>query len=530
MKKREKDPAETAGEEKKPEAPEEKKPEAPEEKQPEAPEEKQPEAPAEEPGEKVAKKPKKKWKTALIFLAVYALVILAVAVLADGRHVRFYMAGAREITVECGQPYEEPGCYAVSVGRFGEGKRQLKLQVDNQVDTSKVGSYEVHYKTRYLFRDHETVRKVNVADATPPVIELKHTEGYRPSWLDGYQEEGYTATDACDGDLTEQVQREVFPDRIVYTVTDAAGNTASVERRPDYAVTAPEIELIGGEKLELNACQSFTDPGFKALDPQGNDLSEYVQTEGEVVPYIPGLYELRYWITNALGETVEAKRTVNILPLNPPAAVQPDENTIYLTFDDGPGPYTEQLLDILAAYNVKATFFVTCSNPDYEDMIGRAYREGHSIGVHSASHNYYAIYDSEEAFFDDFNEVQDLIYEQTGSYTNLLRFPGGSSNTVSSFNPGIMSRLTQAVTNMGYQYFDWNVTSGDAGETTNTNQIFQNIVDGCTGRRASIVLQHDIKDYSVAAVERVINWGIRNGYTFRALSLTSPSAHHTVFN
>ena len=208
----------------------------------------------------------------------------------------------------------------------------------------------------------------------------------------------------------------------------------------------------------------------------------------------------------------------------------PDTPTIYLTFDDGPGPYTAALLDVLGRYNVKATFFVTCLNPDYEDMIGRAYREGHSIGVHSASHNYYAIYQSEEAFFEDFILAEEMIFRQTGSYTRLFRFPGGSSNTVSRYNPGIMSRLAETMTAMGYQYFDWNVSSGDAGETTRTNTVYQNIVDGCSTHRASVVLQHDIKDFSVNAVERVILWGLNNGYVFRSLDLSSPSAHHAIAN
>ena len=203
---------------------------------------------------------------------------------------------------------------------------------------------------------------------------------------------------------------------------------------------------------------------------------------------------------------------------------------IYLTFDDGPGIYTGQLLDLLARYNVRATFFVTCLNPDYEDMVGRAFREGHSIGVHTASHNYYDIYSSEEAFLADFNRTEAMIYRQTGSYTKLFRFPGGSSNTVSSFNPGIMSRLAQIMTDMGYCYFDWNVTSGDAGETTETKTVVDNIIGGCAGRRVSVVLQHDIKDFSINAVEKVLSWGLRNGYTFLPLDTTSPVTHHGIRN
>ena len=132
--------------------------------------------------------------------------------------------------------------------------------------------------------------------------------------------------------------------------------------------------------------------------------------------------------------------------------------------------------------------------------------------------------------FDDFNTAEDMIYRQTGEYTNLFRFPGGSSNTVSSFNPGIMSRLAYTMTNMGYQYFDWHVDSNDAGGTNTIAGVLSNVTSGCDGRKTSVVLQHDVKDYSVAAVEQIIIWGLRNGYTFRALDLTSPTAHHTIAN
>ena len=188
---------------------------------------------------------------------------------------------------------------------------------------------------------------------------------------------------------------------------------------------------------------------------------------------------------------------------------------------------------VLARYGVKATFFVTALNSDYEDMIGRAYNEGHSIAVHTYSHDYRKIYASEEAFFEDFNAIEDVIYRQTGQYTKLCRFPGGSSNTVSQFNPGVMSRLVDIMNNMGYKYFDWNVDSDDAGHTKTTNGIYTNVTEGCyaaAGYGYCLVLQHDVKDYSVAAIESIINWGLNNGYTFAALDMTSPTAHHGISN
>lgn len=473
----------------------------------------------------------KAFRLSLLVIGIYAVIAAAFTVFFDGRHIRFYMQDSDNITVECGSEYLDPGIYAVTVGRlFGESEQHLSIKTEGEVDTDKLGTYTLRYTVNWFFREYSTQRTVNVVDTTPPVIELEFIEGYKPSWIDGYEEEGFTAHDLCDGDLTDKVTRELSGSNIIYSVSDSSGNTCSIERQPSYSITEPVITLMGSDSMSISARMQYTDPGFSAKDSLGNDLSSYVVVEGSVQPYTVGEYQLKYSITNQLGQSVEKVRTVTVYPADSSSTVTPDEKTIYLTFDDGPGPYTDWLLNILDYYDVKATFFVTALNPDYEDCIGRAFREGHAIGVHSATHNYYSIYSSEEAFFQDFNAVEEMIYRQTGQYTGICRFPGGSSNTVSSFNPGIMSRLSVSLGDMGYKYFDWNVSSGDAGETTEADEVAANIISGIYGKQYAVVLQHDIKDYSVEAVEQVIVWGRNNGYVFRPLDETSPGAHHGIAN
>ncbi|MDO4967772.1 MAG: polysaccharide deacetylase family protein [Candidatus Saccharibacteria bacterium] len=205
--------------------------------------------------------------------------------------------------------------------------------------------------------------------------------------------------------------------------------------------------------------------------------------------------------------------------------------TVYLTFDDGPGEYTARLLDILGKYNVKATFFVTCRGSD--DLIRREFSEGHTVALHTCSHNY-AIYQSVETYFNDLNAISDRVLRITGVSPKLLRFPGGASNTISAkYNKGIMSVLTAEVERRGYKYFDWNVTSGDAGNTSSSDAVYQNVINGVNRRgngSYSVVLQHDIKDFSVNAVERIIKYGLSNGYKFETLSVNSPVTHHRVNN
>ena len=93
-----------------------------------------------------------------------------------------------------------------------------------------------------------------------------------------------------------------------------------------------------------------------------------------------------------------------------------------------------------------------------------------------------------------------------------------------------MSLLAKEVENKGYVYFDWNVDSFDAGGASTASQVARNVINGCKGREASVVLQHDIKKYSVEAVEEILQWGLENGYTFLPLQEDSPTCHHKISN
>lgn len=204
---------------------------------------------------------------------------------------------------------------------------------------------------------------------------------------------------------------------------------------------------------------------------------------------------------------------------------------IYLTFDDGPYKYTDKLLGILDQYDVKATFFVTNAYSGYQNLIAKEYKAGHRVAVHTYSHDYSKVYASDSAYWNDFNKMNDIIEKQTGQRSSMFRFPGGSSNTVSrKYNSGIMSRLVKQSREKGLTYYDWNVTSGDAGETTSSEQVYKNIINGVQKQDHSIVLCHDVKPYTVNAMEKTIVWCLDHGYTFRVLSPNGYTVHHGVNN
>ena len=179
---------------------------------------------------------------------------------------------------------------------------------------------------------------------------------------------------------------------------------------------------------------------------------------------------------------------------------------IYLTFDDGPSSNTDEILDILKAYDVKATFFVVGKT---DEASRKAYRriveEGHTLGMHSYSHSYAEIYESEKAFQSDMKKLQEYLYDMTGVWPRYYRFPGGSSNTVSGVD---MWELADWLTEQGITYYDWNVASGDAvSRELPADTLVANCLAGIRNQQNCVVLMHDAanKHTTVEALPEIIS-------------------------
>lgn len=464
----------------------------------------------------------------LVVLAL--LVILAVSLSMD---LKLNVNGGTEpLQLVYGKDtYQEPGATATANGE------DIEVEISGTVDMQKLGTYEITYKARYLWLSKTVKREVRVVDTTAPVITLKTIPGYMTLPGEEYQEEGYTAVDDYDGDITDKVQVRTEGDVVYYTVTDSSGNQTTMERqivRTD--VTPPTITLAGEASMTIQAGSVYTEPGYSAADNIDGDITDKVEISGSVDIYHADTYILTYTATDSYGNVATAQRTVVVEAIKQPTTVTPDGKVIYLTFDDGPGSHTQRLLNLLEQYNAKATFFVVNTGYKMKTLLNAIVDGGHGIAIHSKTHKYEEIYASEEAFFNDLRQMQQIIKDATGVTTTMIRFPGGSSNTVSrKYCEGIMTRLTQAVTDQGFQYFDWNVSSGDAGgvkgtDAEKTAQVVTNVIKGIEGKQYAVVLQHDIHDFSVDAVEQILIWGIQNGYTFQALTPNSPTCHHPVNN
>lgn len=182
-----------------------------------------------------------------------------------------------------------------------------------------------------------------------------------------------------------------------------------------------------------------------------------------------------------------------------------DKHRVYLTFDCNPGKNTEAILDVLARYNVKATFFVVGDETGENDAIyQRIVNEGHTLGMNSYSNQYSSIYSSTQSFEEDYTKISDFIYEKTGIESKLYRFPGGSSNRISNVN---MAEFVRILNQKGVVYFDWNVSAGDTAVDYTVDDVISNVTEGIMQYKTSVVLLHDDDNKTVTAeaLEPLIN-------------------------
>lgn len=216
-------------------------------------------------------------------------------------------------------------------------------------------------------------------------------------------------------------------------------------------------------------------------------------------------------------------------------AVQPEgEKTAYLTFDDGPSDNTKKILDTLKQYNIKATFFVN-GKSSQKALYQRMVDEGHVIGNHTYSHDYAKIYTASDSFWTDFDKLNDFLEETVGIRPNIMRFPGGSNNTVSHKYGGkqLMQKLVNEAVEKGYQYFDWNVSSRDAEKNKQDKSvIIQSVLDGAKSKKTAVILMHDSasKTTTAEALPEIIEGLKEMGYGFASLDENSYAPHFQKVN
>lgn len=409
--------------------------------------------------------------------------------------------------------------------RFVFGGKPSEVTVEGSVDVMESGDYPLVY-TYKKSRQEVTVR---VRDTTPPVLRLK----------------------SCTTDTQEEIKPEMFIDQ----VEDASETTVHFEKQEDqnkegtYNINIVAEDTSGNQTKEHTTLIRKEDK--KGPDIQGageitvlqgktEDLAQGVSAADDMDPNpelkvdsaevdfdTPGTYKAVYVAKDRSGNETRTERTV-VVEKNP----EYGKKVVYLTFDDGPSENTGKILDILKKYNVKATFFVTGNGQEHNDLIKRAHDEGHSIGLHTYTHDYSDVYSSKRAYFEDLRKISDLVEKMTGEKSCLIRFPGGSSNTVSAkYTKGLMTELTEEVREKGYQYFDWNCDSTDAsGNNVPVEKLVRNATSGKSDYLNILMHDTDAKDTTVEALPEIIKYYKEKGYIFMGLSVDSHEVHHQVNN
>jgi len=289
------------------------------------------------------------------------------------------------------------------------------------------------------------------------------------------------------------------------------------------------IYLREGESIDWPCGIPFEEPGYVAYSEKGEDVSEYVEIEGEVLCWKSDRYTLTYRLSDFFGQERIVCRTVRVVPTALPETIVRDK-TIYLTFDDGPCQYTERVLETLDKYDAKATFFVICNGDDpFFYLVSDIMEKGHAVGIHCSDHEYNRLYSSERYFFEDLMEARQLLYDETGSYATLYRFPGGSDTAYHMLGrrtEGGFEVIKQQMHDMGMRFYDWNVkTEGDGVTGESMKYRFMQQV---LAAETPISLQHDTRLYSVNMLDQFLHWGVSNGYTFAAIDTSTPEIHARV--
>ena len=294
----------------------------------------------------------------------------------------------------------------------------------------------------------------------------------------------------------------------------------------------PDLSLTGGDEITYG----------DTVEENWKPAVQFLLSRGIIQKELNGNFEENNKLT--LGQALEIMdRFVQAAPTFPvyvPPVAKPEPvaaNTttptptptvsgknVYLTFDDSTSDNTAKILDVLKQYGVHATFFIAGKGD--ADLIRRMVAEGNAVGVHTMSHDYSQIYASSAAFWADIEEEASYLESVLGYRTNLLRFPGGSNNTVSKkySSPYIMPTLIAQAAEKGYIYFDWNASSGDAAaNTVAKNAIVSNTIQTSKGKSNVVLLMHQTKPKTTTpqALPEIIQWYIDQGYSFGVLSDTS---------
>ncbi|MCE7700281.1 MAG: polysaccharide deacetylase [Methanobacterium paludis] len=205
---------------------------------------------------------------------------------------------------------------------------------------------------------------------------------------------------------------------------------------------------------------------------------------------------------------------------------QNEKKVVYLTFDDGPSEtVTNNILDTLKRENVKATFFVIGYKlQGREDVLKRMKNEGHSIGLHTFTHDYKKIYSNDTAFMDEMNRSGRELKNIIGYSPKIIRFPSGSCGHM---DESLLNKLHST----GYRIFDWNICLSDGIDyNTPVSKLYREGTTKCINPNRVFLLAHCSGENknTCSALPKIIKYYKDLGYEFKTITTATPEYHFRI--
>ncbi len=360
-------------------------------------------------------------KKPLIITIILEIILIVGTIIIYNPFLKIKLVGNATIKISIGEKYTDQGAKA---SYFKEDLTK-DIKVSNEVDTSKMGEYKVTYEVKHGNTTRKIARTVIVADLVSPEIVLKGAEKVSTCGKE-YIEEGYTATDNIDGDLTKDVVVTKKSDRIIYSVKDKSGNKKEVVRLLDSKdTTKPEITLVNSEILTFELNSTYKEFGAKAVDNCDGDISSKIEIVSNVDTSKHQVFEVTYKVKDNAGNEATATRKIKIYN-------QDDINKGYSSIVTGP-TYIKNILVVNKKYSVPSNFTTNTSEAKaaLAKLQSDAKKEGHDLSTKSG----YRSYSTQEALYNRYKTNKGLEYAD-----RISARPGHSEHhTGLAFDVGLCS-------------------------------------------------------------------------------------------
>lgn len=458
-----------------------------------------------------------KFKKSMIPIVMMCVVFICASVYMLLTTSQIQFTNEREVEINSDVDYSK------FIKKVKDGhKEDVKID-SSRVDIHHLGEYQVTYQYKKESRD----LRIKVVDSVAPECDVKEGKVALNQQADPYR---------FVENIKDATQTKVYFDKdykfnkegkqtIQLVIEDEASNKTykktTVDVVPDTTppqIIASNASILVGSDISIESLVTLND------DFDSNPTLSI--NKGNFDNQKVGHYQVELTAMDASKN--KSKKTITIQVID---ETRKDEKVVYLTFDDGPSKYTAQVLDILDKYHCKATFFITGMNASYRKYITMAHDKGHTIGLHTYSHKYNKVYASTDAYFKDLEKIGKLAKDYIGYTPKYIRFPGGSSNTISKrYSKGIMSKLSKMVEDKGYIYYDWNAENGDGYSNMSKKEMYKRATS--SREKQIMILMHDAngKQNTVDILPDVIEYYQSKGYVFKAIDDSSIVPHQNVLN